>query len=411
MNSKGSRIARVTAYLLLLGLAAGGAWLVSTDAQVRLAAVNLFKSVETRFWARGTGPDSEQAEDAKRRPDRAVTVEVSGARAARTSSDIRAIGTLHSDESVVLANEIAGRITEIAFQEGRPVQKGQVLVRLDDALAKAEVADAEARLALATANNQRAQTLSKTGIVTGRSRDEAETNFETAKATLELAKTRLSKLDLRAPFDGIVGLRGVSVGAFVNVGTAIANLEKIDTLKVDFKIPETHLRDVSNGQTIELKVDAFPDRTFTGEIYAIDPLVDVNGRALQIRARLENTGYILRPGLFARIKVIGASQRDVVLIPESAIIPRGEETFVFKVDENKAVEAKVQLGRRANAEVEVLEGLAAGARVVTAGHHKLRNGSMVEITPSVTEQSRNRSDGSLPETNVNSSSTHANRRG
>ncbi|HMN37077.1 MAG TPA: efflux RND transporter periplasmic adaptor subunit [Hyphomicrobium sp.] len=410
MGSRRSRIARTAASLLLGGLVAGAAWLASSSGEAHLAALNLVNSIKDRLSPSDSTPRPGQAEG-KRVPSRTVTVEVAGARAAKSTADIHAIGSLQSDESVVIANEIAGRITEIAFQEGHAVEKGQVLVRLDGALAKAEVADAEARLALAAANNKRTQTLSKTGIVTGKSRDEAETNFETAKAALELAKTRLSKLDLRAPFDGIAGLRGVSAGAFVNVGAAIANLEKIDTLKVDFKVPETHLRDISTGQKIEITVDAMPERTFAGEIYAIDPLVDVNGRALQIRARLENTDQVLRPGLFARIKVVGAAQRDVVLIPESAIIPRGEETYVFKVSDNKALETKVQLGRRANSQVEVLDGLAAGAAVVTAGHQKLRNGETVEIAPSLTEQSRNRSDGTMPQTNELAPGAPVNRSG
>ncbi|MCB1485554.1 MAG: efflux RND transporter periplasmic adaptor subunit [Hyphomicrobiaceae bacterium] len=404
MTSRGSQTVRFAASLLLVALVAAGAWLASSDGPARLLALDFVKSVKAHI---SSVDASENAESAK--PERVVTVEVSRARAATASTDIRAIGSLQSDEAVVIANEIAGRIVEIAFQEGKPVKKDQVLVKLDDQLAKAEVADAQARLDLAAANNKRAQTLSKTGIVTGKSRDEAETNFETAKAALELAKTRLSKLELRAPFDGIAGLRGVSVGAFVNVGTAIANLEKIDTLKVDFKVPETHLRDISEGQPIEITVDALPDRTFSGTIYAIDPLVDVNGRALQIRARLDNSDQILRPGLFARIKVVGATKRNVVMIPESAIVPRGEDTFVFKISDSRAVETKVQLGRRANSEVEVLDGLEAGINVVTAGQQKLRSGAAVEITPSLTERSR---ENPLPQIDQNDGATSAtNRRG
>jgi membrane fusion protein (multidrug efflux system) len=318
----------------------------------------------------------------KQSSNRSVTVEVAEARAVKATADIRAIGSLQSDESVVIAPEVAGRIAEVNFSEGRPVKKDDVLVRLDMSLANAEVADAQARLTLAEANNDRARALSKTGAVTGKSRDEATANYETAQAALELAKTRLSKLELRAPFDGIAGLRGVSAGAFVNVGTPIANVEKVDVLKVDFKIPEVHLADVKTGQRIEISVDAYPDRRFEGEIYAINPAVDVNGRALQLRARLANPDQVLRPGLFARILVKGSTQRDVVLIPESAVLPRGQETFVFVVDGAKAVERRVKLGVRSNAEVEVVEGLTPPATVVTAGQQKLRDGTAIDIVPS-----------------------------
>lgn len=327
---------------------------------------------------------------------RTITVEVADARNLKTTADIRAIGSLQSDESVVIAPEVAGRIEEINFIEGRPVKKDDVLVRLDTALANAEVADAQARLTLAQANNERARTLSRTGAVTGKSRDEAVASYQTAVAALELAKTRLSKLELRAPYDGVAGLRGVSAGAFVNVGTPIANVEKVDVLKVDFKIPEVHLGDVKMGQRIELTVDAHPGRTFDGEIYAVNPAVDVNGRALQLRARLANPDQVLKPGLFARILIKGTTERDVVMIPEAAVLPRGQETFVFVVDGNKAVERKVKLGQRANAQVEVVEGLTPPATIVTAGQQKLRDGATIEIAPNGASNGAQPTAGTLP---------------
>lgn len=327
---------------------------------------------------------------------RATTVEVAEARSVKTTADIRAIGSLQSDESVVIAPEVAGRIAEINFAEGRPVKKDDVLVRLDTALANAEVADAQARLTLAEANNERARTLSRTGAVTGKSRDEAVSNYQTALAALELAKTRLSKLELRAPFDGVAGLRGVSAGAFVNVGTPIANVEKVDVLKVDFKIPEVHLGDVKTGQRIELSVDAFPGHTFEGEIYAVNPAVDVNGRALQLRARLANPEQVLKPGLFARILIKGTTEREVVLIPEAAVLPRGQETFVYVVDGTTAVERRVKLGQRSNAQVEVVEGLTPPATVVTAGQQKLRDGATIEIAPNSADNNPQPTAGRMP---------------
>ncbi len=308
-----------------------------------------------------------------------VAVEASPARVAKASGDIRAIGSLQSDESVQIASEIAGRIADIPFKEGQPVKAGDVIVKLDEALVKAEVSDAKARLTLATANNQRATTLSRTGVVAGRTRDEATSNYETAAAAVELAQTRLEKHTLRVPFDGVAGVRSVSVGAYVAVGAPIVNIEKIDSLKVDFKVPEIYLQRIQVGQKISLTVDAIPGRSFEGDIYAIDPHVDVNGRALQIRARLPNPDKTLRPGLFARINIQGLATREVTLIPESAIVPRGGEAFVYRVDNGRAVEARVKLGARKDAEVEILEGLDSKATVVTAGQQKLRDGAEVEI--------------------------------
>lgn len=309
----------------------------------------------------------------------AVAVEVARARQTKSSGDIRALGSLQSDEAVQIASEIAGRILEIPFKEGQPVKAGDVIVRLDEALAAADLVDAKARLAFAEANNERARTLSRTGNVTGRTRDEALSNFETANAAVELAQTRLAKHTLIAPFAGVAGVRSVSVGAFVPIGSAIVNIEKIDALKVDFKVPEIYLQKIQVGQKIEVTVDAIADKTFDGEIYAINPLIDVNGRALQVRARLANTAMTLRPGLFARIVIKGLTTRDVTVVPESAVVPRGSESVVYRVENGKAVESIVRLGERKDAEVEILEGLDANATVVVAGQQKLRNGAAVEV--------------------------------
>lgn len=317
-----------------------------------------------------------------------VPVETAVARAISATTDIPAIGSIRSDEHVQIAPEVAGRIAEIRFQEGEPVKEGEVLVRLDDALAQAEVADAEARFNLAKANFDRADTLSKSRNIAERAYDEAKANFETSRAAVELARVRLAKHTIRAPFSGIVGIRPLSVGAYVSIGASLVNLEKIDVLKVDFKVPEIYLADVRVGQAVEVSVDALPGRTFPGEIYAVDPLVDVNGRALQVRARLKNPDHILRPGLFARIVVKGQREREVVLVPESAVVPRGGETFIYRIQEGKAVESKVTLGQRRQGEVEIVDGLAAGATIVTAGHQRLRNGSVVDVVGTAPSQER-----------------------
>jgi membrane fusion protein (multidrug efflux system) len=221
--------------------------------------------------------------------------------------------------------------------------------------------------------------LEPTGFVTGKKVDEAEATLETTRAALELARVRLSKHVIKAPFAGVVGLRKVSPGSYIGIGTAIVNLEKIDVLKLDFKLPEQFLPSVAVGQAVDVIVDAQPGKTFVGEIYAIDPLVDVNGRALALRARLPNADLLLRPGLFARVLVKGKQTREAVLAPESAIVPRGGETYVFRIEAGKAVEAKVKQGERRGAEVEILEGVLPNTLLVTAGQLKLRNGVSVEV--------------------------------
>jgi membrane fusion protein (multidrug efflux system) len=310
---------------------------------------------------------------------RAVPVEVAVARKATATDDLWAVGSLRSDESVQISSELTGRIAEITFREGDQVKEGQVLVKLDDALATAEVADAKARLDLAQANFERAQSLSRTGSGTDRALDEATSGLGIAKAAAQLAETRLAKLSITAPFNGRVGLRDVSVGAYATPGAPLVNLEKIDQLKLDFRLPETVLSSVSVGQEVEVRVDAFRDKTFSGEVYAIDPQVDVNGRSLRIRARMPNPELVLRPGLFARVLIKGLEEREVVRIPESAVVPSGGDRLVFSIVGGRAKENKVTTGRRRAGEVEVLTGIEEGTQVVVSGQGRLRDGTAVEV--------------------------------
>ncbi len=310
---------------------------------------------------------------------REVPVEAAAAEITKSTTDVRAIGSLQSDESVQIASEIAGRIVELPLKEGQTVKEGDVLVKLDEALVRAELSDATARYEFAKSNQSRAQTLAQSGNVTERARDEANTNAETALAAVELAKTRLAKHVIRAPFSGTVGLRVVSPGAYIGIGAPIVNIEKIDTLKVNFKLPEIYLAEIKTGQKVDVTVDALPGKVFHGDIYAIDPHVDVNGRSLSIRALLPNGDGTLRPGLFARIVVKGLTEREVVVIPESAVVPRGGENIVFAIEDGKAVESKVKLGNRKAGSVEIVEGLKSNTTGVTAGQQRLRNGAAVEI--------------------------------
>ncbi|MBC8050348.1 MAG: efflux RND transporter periplasmic adaptor subunit [Chitinophagales bacterium] len=323
---------------------------------------------------RGSGAGNRQG------APRAAPVEVALARKGTSTDDLWSVGSLRSDESVQVSSEVTGRIADISFREGEQVKTGAVLIKLDDALANAEVADTKARVDLAQSNFDRAQSLSKSGSGTEKAFDEATSALATAKATLQLAETRLSKLSITAPFDGRVGLRDISVGAYATPGAAIVNLEKIDVLKLDFRLPETVLTQVSNGQMVELTVDAFPGRIFTGEVYAIDPQVDVNGRSLRIRARISNADLALRPGLFVRVIIKGLQEREVVRVPESAVVPAGNDKIVYSIVGGKAKENKVTLGRRRAGEVEILSGVEDGIQVITAGQTRLRDGAPVDVT-------------------------------
>lgn len=294
---------------------------------------------------------------------------------------IDAVGNLLSNESVILSPEISGRVTEILFEEGQEVKKGEILVRLDDTVNKAELAEAQASLVLSKANNERANELYKDQIGTGRAKDEAISKLNADTARVALVKAHLDKTVIRAPFDGIVGLRKVSAGDYVNPGQELVNLESIDPLKVDFRISEIYLNALKPGQTIEVMVDAFPGRTFSGEVYAIDPQIDNAGRTVALRARLTNDEKILRPGLFARVRLVVDKKDSAILIPEQALMPQGNEQFVYKVIDGKAVMTKVTTGARRTGMVEILAGLTPDDTVITAGHMKVRPDAPVTIVP------------------------------
>lgn len=309
----------------------------------------------------------------------AIPVEASPVRVGPIAEEITAVGSLRSNETVMIRPEIAGRVARIAFEEGRPVKAGEVLVMLDDSVPRAELADAQAKETLARANAARAEELYGRGAGSARARDEAHATLLTARAAVELMRARLEKHALLAPFDGIAGLRQVSPGGYVAEGAAIVNVESIDPIKVDFRVPELYLRALRPGQTLRVRVDAWPGEDFTGEVYAIDPAVDTAGRAIAIRARMPNPDGRLRPGLFARVTLALRSADTAILVPENAIVPVAQGAIVMKIVDGRAQPQPVRLGIRRGAEVQVTEGLAAGDVVVTAGHMKLQPGAPVMI--------------------------------
>ena len=324
----------------------------------------------------GPQPATQAAENAKEGPP-AVFVETAAVRTGTVVRDVAAVGNLRSNESVMISPEIAGRIAEIHFKEGDPVKQGARLVTLDDSIPRAELAQAEARLSLDQRNYERAAELFDRKVGTARSRDESATAVRTAEAEMALARARLEKTRLNAPFDGVLGLRRVSVGDYVTPGQPIVNLENIDPIKVDFRVPESALRLLREGQQIAIQVDAWPGQTFQGRVYAIDPQVDLQGRSVVVRATLPNPERKLKPGLFARVSLIVERRENALLVPEQAIVPLESGQAVFKVVDGKAALTPVELGQRRAGEVEVLRGLGAADVVVTAGQMKLRDGAAV----------------------------------
>lgn len=289
---------------------------------------------------------------------------------------LNAVGTLVSEEAVTVRPEIAGRISDIRFHEGQSVRRGDVLLTLDDAVARAELQQARANQALANSKYQRANELQRQGFISRQGRDEAANAAQVASADVALAQARLDKTRIVAPFDGEIGLRNVSVGDYVTVGQDLVTLQAIQSLKVDFRIPELYLPQIRPGQKLKLFFDALPGQSWEGEVAAISPLVDVDGRALVMRARVDNQSGTLRPGMFARVDLLLAEQ-SALMVPETALQPRGGSQFIFRIDNGIAKEVPVVVGQRHDGLVQISGEVASGDLIVVAGLQKIRDGSRV----------------------------------
>jgi membrane fusion protein (multidrug efflux system) len=364
----------IHAWVAVAGIAlasGGGWWLLNKPAS---------QTADGASPGAGTNKGSAPAAGAPA-PARAAGVEVSKVELSSLRDDAQAVGTLRSRQNTVLRPEVAGRISALGFTDGTRVRKGQLLVKLDDALQAAEIKQAQAQVAIARANYKRNQELVAQAFVAQRVLDESQATLQVAEAQLALAEARLQRMTIVAPFDGTVGIRSVNVGDFVKDGADLVNLEDISSLYVDFRLPERFLSRLKRGQPVEVQLDAFPGRVFKATVEAIDPLVDANGRSIGVRAVLPNTagqplqppaakavpsavasagggagagapakppstpvaqvasrgtasaaeGGPLRPGMFAKATVVFALRDNALTVPEEAIVPQGGKQFVIKV--------------------------------------------------------------------------------
>jgi len=308
-----------------------------------------------------------------------VPVEIGKIETMTVNEEVEALGTLAADESVVIAPEIAGRVMSLGFKEGERVSKGQPLVKLDTAILDAELKQAQADLSLSRDTFQRNQSLVQRGAGTQVALEQATAQLATNEARLQLAQAKLAQSTIVAPFNGVVGLRSVGVGDYVPVGKTLITLTNIDPIKVDFRVPEIFLSRVKVDQPIKVKVDAVAGRDFDGRIFAIDPVVDVNGRAIKLRAAIPNADLVLKPGLFARIVIVVDQRENALVVPETAVVPDGIGKIVYVVENGKAKRVPVELGKRLPGKVEIVKGLKADMQLVSAGQMRLRDGATVSI--------------------------------
>lgn len=300
------------------------------------------------------------------------------------TDEVTAVGSLISDESVVIRPEIDGRITKIHFQEGQNIKKNSTLISLDNSEYLAQLDAVKAELKTESKRLERSLDLLKDGFISKEALDIQRGKIDILKARVMEAESRLSKTKIIAPFSGIIGLRKISKGAYVRAGHDIAILENLYQMKVDFKIPEIYSLSLKKNQDVFIEVDALPGDKISGKIYAFEPALDEVTRSILIRAKVPNDGYKLKSGMFARVTLMLNKRDNVITIPEEALWPQGVDNFVYKVIDNKVVLTKVSLGKRVPNKIEITQGLSLGDTVVTEGQIKLRNGAPVMILPSNT---------------------------
>ena len=289
--------------------------------------------------------------------------------------EAQAVGSLRSRQGVMLRPEVSGRISRLGFADGQRVQRGQLLVQLDDTLQQAQVKQALAQASIARTNLQRNRDLVAQNFVSQSAVDQTAAALEVAEAQVALARAQLSRMRIVAPFDGITGIRMVSIGDYVKDGADLVNVEDVGSMSVDFRLPERLLSRLKIGQTVDVLLDGMPGRNFAGRVEAVDAQLDADGRSLLVRARLENRDGVLRPGMFARTRIVFAVRDKALVVPEEALVPQGGKQYLVKVIEgpNGKVTQRIEarLGLRVPGKAEILEGLSPNDVVVTAGQAKV----------------------------------------
>ena len=312
-------------------------------------------------------------------PMRVVAVE---ARSQPVTESLSLVGSIAANEFVEIKSETEGIVQEILFDEGQRVEKGQLLIRLDDTKLAAAAAEAESSFKLSQANFERAKSLIKDKMISPQEFDQASATFDLNQATLQLKRRQLKDARIIAPFAGVTGARHVSPGQVITKETVLTLLVDLDPVKVEVNVPERYLQQLKTGQPLEFSVAAFSKETFHGEVYFISPQINENLRTALVKARIPNPDRKLLGGMFASLNLTLQVRDSAIVIPEPAIISNGDNFSVFVVDKDgKAQIRPVQVGIRLAGRAEVVKGLSAGEMVVVEGVQKIGPGSAVKLAP------------------------------
>lgn len=296
------------------------------------------------------------------------------------TDSISIVGSLESNESIEIRSEINGTIEKINFTEGGQVKANTVLFEFEQTKLSATLNQARANLQLAETTAKRYENLVKSKAVSRQEYDEVMASLKTNQATVELAREELNDATIVAPFGGIMGERSVSEGQYVTQGTVLGFLFNKDPIKAVFAVPERYLSRISNKQRVKVKVSAYKEEIFEGEVYFIDPKIDATTRTAMIKAKIPNPDQKLSEGMFASVDLTLDIIQNAVVIPETALIVKADTISVYVVKSDDTVELRsITAGRRVNGMVEVTAGLEANETVVLEGYQKIGPGSKVKV--------------------------------
>ncbi len=290
--------------------------------------------------------------------------------------ELKALGTAGANEAVEITSKSSNIVTAVRFRDGQRVQRGAVLVELDSAQARADLAAADAALTESTSLFNRSRELLSTQAVSKSQFDQIEATKKANAARVAAARARLEDTVIRAPFSGRVGLRRISVGSLINPGAVITTLDDTSVMKVDFAVPENFLSQLREGLSLTADSTAYPGRRFTGRISSVDSRIDPVSRSVTVRAEVPNPEALLKPGMFLNVEIV-RDRRNALVVPEEALVPEQNKQFVFVVADDKAQKREVRIGARRPGSVEILSGLVLGERVIVEGTVKVREGGAV----------------------------------
>lgn len=287
-------------------------------------------------------------------------------------------GTILANEDVELKSEISGKISKILFNEGSSVRKGDLLVKINDDELQAQLLKTNYTKKLLEQREFRQKKMLEREAISQEEYDIALNELNTVNAEIQLIKAQIDKTEIRAPFDGIIGLKSISPGSYVSPATSIATIQNINPVKIDFSVPEKYFSRVKAGNEIHFRIQG-SDKDYTGKVYAVEPKINLATRTLQVRAISQNERSEIFPGSFAEIDIILEEKNNALMLPSESVVPDLEGKKVYKINNGKAQQLAVETGIRQEREVEVVKGVAVGDTIVTSGVMQLKPGAAVNV--------------------------------